>query len=103
MNITMLAPPEATGDIEKDVEELREWCNSIHTQLKKIFYNINSSNITEVDGELIWGTIPLNNASIKGNRLNITNDTFTLTNSNSSNYLKLSGDKLIFCGEVVTP
>ncbi len=101
MNITMLAPPEATGNIEKDVEELREWCNSIHTQLKKIFYNINSSNITEVEGELVWGTIPLSNTSIKGNRLNITNNTFTLTNSDGSNYLKLSDDKLIFCGEVV--
>ncbi len=103
MNITLLSPPEATGEIEKDVEELREWCNNIHTQLKKIFYNINSSNITEVEGELLWGTVPLENVSITGNRLNITKDEFVLTNSDKSNYLMLSKDKLIFCGEVIEP
>lgn len=102
MNITMLAPPEGTGNLEKDIEELREWCNNIHAQLKKIFYNINSSNITEVDGSLVDGTIPLEKVNIKGGNINITNDGITIKNSNGSHYLTLSGETLTFCGKVIS-
>lgn len=100
MNITLLSPPEGTGNTEKDLEELREWCNGLYTQLKRILYNLDSSNMIEVDGNLIGGTIPLNTVTISGGKIKIAKDSISITNSDGSHYLTLSGDTLSFCGKV---
>lgn len=100
MNLSMLAPPNPTGDTKKDVEELRKWCQGLYSQLRRILYNLDSGNINEVTGDTIVGEIDLSNASLKGARVNIGNDTFSITNSDGSQYLKLTGDTLSFCGKV---
>lgn len=102
MNISLTPPPEVTGDNEKDLMELREWCLSLHSQLKRVFYNLDSSNLIEVDGELISGTLSLDTVTVSGGKVKIANDSVSITNSDGSHYLTLSGDKLTFCGKVTS-
>lgn len=102
MNITLIPPPDTTGDNEKDLKELREWCFNLHSQLKRILYNLDTSNISEVSGDLINGTIPLDTVTISGGKIKIAKDSISITNSNGSHYLTLSGDKLTFCGKVTS-
>lgn len=102
MNITLLSPPESTGNTEKDLEELREWCFGFYSSVKRILYNIDSSNINELDAKLVSGTLPLDSVTISGGKVNIAKDSVSITNSDGSHYLKLSGDTLTFCGKVTS-
>lgn len=102
MNITLTPPPELTGNNENDLKELREWCFNLHSQLKRILYNLDTSNIFEVSGELINGNIPLDTVTMSGGNIKITKDNISITNSDGSQYLTLSGDNLTFCGKVIS-
>ncbi len=102
MNITLTPPPEVSGNTENDLKELREWCLNLHSQLKRVFYNIDSSNLIEVDADLISGTLPLDTVTLSGGKVKIAKDSVSITNSDGSHYLTLSGDKLTFCGKVTS-
>ena len=102
MNITLTPPPELTGNNEKDLAELREWCFNLHSQLKRTLLNLDTSNIAEVSGELLHGTIPLDTVTLSGGKIKIGGNTVSITNSDGSQYLTLSGDKLTFCGKVIS-
>lgn len=102
MNITLTPPPELTGNNENDLKELREWCLSLHSQLKRTLYNLDTSNILEVSGELINGNIPLDSVTVSGGKVKIAKDSISIKNSNGSQYLTLSGDTLTFCGKVIS-
>lgn len=103
MLFTIPIPPEATGDTQRDLEALREWCAALHTQLKRGIYNIDASNVSELDAAALYGTLPLKSVNINGANVTITNNGINIRNSNGSQYLRLSGDTLTFCGTVVSP
>ncbi len=101
MNITLTAPPLLTGDAENDVEKLNEWCMGFYSQLKRILYSLDTSNILELDASRLNGTIPLGETTLQGVNVQISGDTFSISTPDGSQYLTLNSSGLTFCGNVV--
>lgn len=103
MNITTTAPPTLTGNTEKDLEQLNRWCRNFHTQIKRVLYCLDTGNIIELDASRLNGTLPIDDVNLSGVNVKITGDTIDISTPDGSQYLRLSGGKLTFCGNIVTP
>ena len=101
MNITLNAPPAPTGDAQIDVLNLNDWCRGFYAQMKRILYSLDSSNITELDASKLNGTIPLGETKLEGVNVKISDDEFSISTPDGSQYLTLSGGVLKFSGTVI--
>lgn len=43
MNLTLSLPPKLTGDTERDIAKIHEWCTALQIQLKRIIFAVNDS------------------------------------------------------------
>lgn len=102
MNISITSPPAITGDTQKDLLNLHDWCHGFYLQLKRILYCLDTGNITELDASKINGTMSLDTTVLSGINVNISGDTFKITTPDGSQYLTLENGVLKFRGTVVS-
>lgn len=102
MNITLNAPPVPTGDNNQDIERLYSWCCGFYSQMKRILYSLDTSNIIELDASHLNGILPLDSASLEGANVTIKGDSFSISTPDGGQYLKLENGNLTFCGTVVS-
>lgn len=103
MNLSITAPPSLTGNTQKDTVQLNYWCRNFYTQLKRILYCLDTGNIVELDASRINGTLPIDNVNLSGVNVKITGDTINIATPDGSQYLRLSGGSLSFCGNIINP
>lgn len=59
MLLNLRTPPKPTGDNERDIRALTDWCNTTFRNVMLMFRNIDGDNITSVPSDRLTGMIDI--------------------------------------------
>lgn len=100
MAIDIRTPPPLTGETDKDIVRLYDWCETLRRMLISSLSHIKGEQIESISTDKLTGIIDPTVTPISGGNIIIDEDGISVSNEDGTQYVIVDRDEVQICGYI---